>query len=195
MGAHLATENYLAGLPGRFTYTAIREGIYSESFPMYTGWFDLKNNPPSEQQDYEDEDIKIPHDGTGPGIAWAKRDELGEATAKLVVSYAKNPEAFPYLNKVVLLSGPDEVSLRETVNVLGRVAGRPLRIREVGVDEYVALSVNEKTKYSGMAREWATVWEAIRRGETAVVTGVLKEVLGREPERFEGTVRGIFQSS
>ncbi|RHZ48378.1 uncharacterized protein CDV56_104855 [Aspergillus thermomutatus] len=185
MGAHLATEKYLAELPGRFTYTAIREGLYSESFPIYTAWFDLHNPV---------EEITIPHNGTGPGVAWAKRDELGEATAKMIYAYAKNPAGFPYLNRVVLLSGAREVSLRETVEILGRVVGKPVRIREIAPEEYAALpQVGDKHTYHGvnLAREWATAWEAIRAGETAVVSPVLAEILGREPEDFETTIRGL----
>jgi hypothetical protein len=183
MGAHLATEKYLSELPGNFTYTAIREGVYSESFPIYTAWFDLLN-PRSE--------VTIPHDGSGPGIAWAKQDELGEATAKMVVSYAKNPQGFPYLNRVVLLSGPKEWSLTDTVALLGRVAGVPVHIRQVSVDEYARLPQHgQRHTYRGvdMAREWATAWEGIRRGEAAVVSPVLREWLGREPEDFKTTVR------
>ncbi|PKX93388.1 NmrA-like family protein [Aspergillus novofumigatus IBT 16806] len=149
---------YLAELPGHFTYTAIREGLYSESFPIYTAWFD-PHNPV--------EEITIPHPGTGPGVAWAKRDELGEATAKMVYAYAKNPSGFPYLNRVVLLSGPREVSLAETAEVLGRAVGKPVRIREITVDEYVALpQIGDKHTYHGvnLSREWATAWEAIRAG-------------------------------
>jgi uncharacterized protein YbjT (DUF2867 family) len=185
MGAHLATEKYLAELPGHFTYTAIREGLYSESFPIYTAWFDLQNPV---------EEITIPHPGTGPGVAWAKRDELGEATAKMVYAYAKNPAGFPYLNRVVLLSGPREVSLAETAEVLGRAVGKPVRIREITVDEYVALpQIGDKHTYHGvnLSREWATAWEAIRAGETAVVSPVLGETLGRGPEDFETTIRGL----
>jgi uncharacterized protein YbjT (DUF2867 family) len=185
MGAHLATEKYLAELPGHFTYTAIREGLYSESFPIYTAWFDLQNPV---------EEITIPHPGTGPGVAWAKRDELGEATAKMVYAYAKNPAGFPYLNRVVLLSGPREVSLAGTAEVLGRAVGKPVRIREITVDEYVALpQIGDKHMYHGvnLSREWATAWEAIRAGEAAVVSPVLGEILGREPEDFETTIRGL----
>lgn len=187
MGAHLATEKYLAELQGNFTYTAIREGIYSESFPIYTAWYDLQNPR---------EEITIPHDGSGPGIAWAKRDELGEATAKMILSYAKNPQGFPYLNRVVLLSGPREWSLADSVSVLGRVSGKPAQIREISVDEYASLPQHGlKHTYHGvnLAREWATAWEGIRHGETAVVSPVLKEWLGREPEDFETTVRKLAQ--
>lgn len=181
MGAHLATEKYLAELQGHFTYSAIREGLYSESFPIYTAWFDIHNPR---------EEITIPHDGSGPGVAWAKRDELGEATAKMIVAYARNPEGFPYLNQVVLLSGPREWSLRETVDVLGRAAGKPVQIRQIAVDEYPRLLHGDKHTYHGvdLAPEWATAWEAIRRGETAVTSPVLGIWLGREPEDYGTTI-------
>ncbi|KAI9933526.1 hypothetical protein ASPWEDRAFT_115377 [Aspergillus wentii DTO 134E9] len=184
MGAHLATEKYLADLDAPITYTAIREGLYSESYPIYTNWFDV-NSPSSE--------ITIPHPGTGPGVAWAKRDELGEATAKMIASYAKNPEGFPYLDRVVLLSGPREVSLAETVEVLGRVGGKDTKIREISVEEYAKLPHEGRHTYHGvdLSREWATAWDAIRKGETAVVSPVLGEILGREPEAFEVTVRRL----
>lgn len=186
MGAHLATEKYLAELharnPDSFSYTSLREGLYSESFPIYTSWFDPAR-PVAE--------ISIPHDGSGPGIAWVKRDELGEATAKLIAACATDPAAFAHRNQKLLLSGPLEMSLNETAEVLGKAAGRPVRIREISVDEYVRLPQHgDKHTYHGvdLAREWASAWEAIRRGETAVVSPLLKEILGREPESFEKTV-------
>lgn len=62
MQAHLRTESYLKALgleanatPDQkpFTFTAIREEIYSESFPMYTGFPHPQNLPAG---------LKIPHD-------------------------------------------------------------------------------------------------------------------------------------
>lgn len=189
MGAHLKTERYLASIqPDQyFTYTAIREGIYSESFPIYTGFLDAADPPSSNL-------ITIPHDGSGFGVAWAKRDELGEATANMLISYVKNPEGFPYINRVVLLSGPREISLADTVKILGREIGRPLAIREIGAEEYRRLpSVQGKHVYHGvdLADDWATSWEAIRRGETAVTTDVLEKWLGREPEDYETTIHNL----
>lgn len=189
MQAHLLTEKYLAELqPGYFfNYTAIREGIYSESFPIYTAWLH-SSNPPSTNE------IAIPHAGNGPGVAWAKREELGEATANMIISYVKNPEGFPYINRVVLLSGPREVSLGESVEVVGSALGRPLRIREISVDEYLRLSQNKgKFLYHGvdLVGEWASAWEGIRRGETAVTSDVLEKWLGRMPEDYEVTIRRL----
>ncbi|KAJ5188913.1 hypothetical protein N7491_005235 [Penicillium cf. griseofulvum] len=185
MGAHIETEKYFSSLKDTMSYTSVREGLYTESFPIYTAFYDL-HNPADE--------VTIPHSGTGPGVAWVKRDELGEATAKLIVSYLNDPASFEYLNKAVLFSGPREISLAETVEIIGQAVGKALKIREISVDEYVKLpGIGDKQTYHGvnLSREWATAWEAIRRGEAAVVSPVLREILGREPESFETTIKAM----
>jgi hypothetical protein len=49
MVVHLLTEQYLDQVqqknPTTFSYTAVREGLYLESYPIYTAFFDI-NNPP-----------------------------------------------------------------------------------------------------------------------------------------------------
>ncbi|KAJ5667792.1 uncharacterized protein N7477_006362 [Penicillium maclennaniae] len=184
MGAHLQIEAYLASLTDKISYTVVREGIYSESYPIYTSWFDPSSS---------NNEITIPHNGSGPGVAWVKRDELGEATARLIASYVKDPASFKYTNEKLLLTGQKEYSLSETVKILGRVLGRDLRIREISVDDYVKLKHGGLHTYHGvdLSREWATAWEGIRRGETAAVTGDIKEILGREPEAYETTIRDL----
>ena len=62
------------------------------------------------------------------------------------------------------------------------------------MDEYVRLpQIGDKHTYRGrdLAREWASAWEAIRRGETAVTTDVLEKWLGREPEDYQTTIRKL----
>lgn len=186
MQAHLDTERYLARLAAEnsdFTYTSIREGLYSESTPIYTAFFDPRHPV---------DEIRIPHDGSEPGIAWVKRDELGEASARLIARYhGGRREEFPWVNGKVLLTGREVWSLRETVEVLAGIAGRKeVKIREVSVEEYVKQPrVREVFGGEEKARTWATAWEAVRAGETAVVTEDLERILGREPEGFEVTAR------
>lgn len=185
MGAHIQTEKYLSSLQDTVSHTIVREGLYTESFPIYTAFFDPQN--PADE-------VAIPHSGSGPGVAWVKRDELGEATAKLIASYINGPTSFEYLNKAVLLSGSREISLAETVEIIGQAIGQPLKIREISVDEFVNLpQIGDKLTYHGvnLSREWATAWEAIRRGETAVVSPALREILGREPENYETTIKAL----
>ncbi|KAL7945240.1 hypothetical protein V8C42DRAFT_324993 [Trichoderma barbatum] len=190
MGAHLDTEAHLRKLADQdpsFSWTAIREGLYHESFPIYTAFLDLKDSSTTE--------ILIPHDGSGPGISWAKRDELGEASAILIAQYFQDPASFSWKNKLVALTGPREWSLADTVKLLSTVAGRELTIRPVSVDEYITQpKVTAKFGGSSLARTWATAWDAIRAGETAYVSSSLEQVLGRKPEEFDVTIKNLYGS-
>lgn len=188
MQAHLDSEAHLASIAKSdtgFTYTSVREGLYSESFPIYTAFLDPKSAP-------DGFEVQIPHDGGGPGVSWVKRDELGEATAKLIARYCGVGGQFPQqlVNGKVLLTGSKQIGLAETVNILGRAVGKTLKIREVPADEYVKLpQVVGKFGGEEKARTWATAWESIRAGETALVTEDLEEILGRKPEEFEKTIQ------
>ena len=186
MQAHLDTEKHLKHLAETdpsFTYTVIREGLYSESTPIYTAFFNPKDPQAADE-------ILIPHDGTGPGVSWVKRDELGEGSARLIAQYAVDPATFPHKNSTVTLTGNRELSLAETAEVLSKIAGKNVRIKRISVDEYVQLpQVLAKFGTAENARTWATAWDAIRAGETAVVTPELEQILGRKPEEFEETVR------
>lgn len=191
MQAHLDTERYLAELAAEipsFTYTVIRQGLYTESYGLYLAFLDL-NNPLAE--------LKIPHDGKGPGISWVKRDELGEATAHLLADHAKDPTVFPHVNATLLLSGPRDVSIRESVESISRIVGKEIKIRECSVDEWASQdSVKGASRYlaGNMAKPWATVYDALRRGEGAVVTDHLRKLIGREPESFAVTIAALAKS-
>lgn len=192
MQAHLDSEKHLASLaksdPG-FTYTSIREGLYSESFPIYTAFFDPKSAP-------DGAEVTIPHDGSGPGVSWVRRDELGEASAKLIAMYCGVGGQFPQklVNGKVLLSGAREISMAETVQSLGRAVGKSFTIRPVSLDEYVKLPQVLSSGDFGQGekgRTWATAWDGIRDGEAALVTKDLEEILGRKPEEYETTIKNM----
>ncbi|KAL0479691.1 quinone oxidoreductase [Acrasis kona] len=190
MEAHLKTERYLkeiAASDSSFTYTVVRIGLYSESFPIYTASFDL-NAPTSE--------IRIPHNGTGPGIAWAKREELGEAMARLISKYQNSDHKFPFVNQTILLSGPRVWTLNETVALFSILLKIPIHIKEVSIEEYASQpQVKRDLTYNGvdMSKEWADAWDAIRLCETAVVTPLLAQLLGRQPEGFEKTIQHMVE--
>jgi hypothetical protein len=199
MRANLDTEAYLDEL-GRtsgpdFTYTILRQGIYHESFPLYLSFFDPRKI--SDTKKNSEVEIKIPHDGSAPGVAWAKREDLAEASARIIGLYVRNPHGFPFVNSTVLLSGPQVLALRDVIDILGKIVGKnkTISIVEVSVDEYVSQpQIALLLTYHGvnLSKEWAAAWQAIRNGECAVVTPVLKEILGREPEDFETTMRKEF---
>jgi len=186
MAPHIDTEKYLEELsrtvPG-FGYTVIREGLYSESYPLYTSFF----NPCQPTNE-----IKIPHDGSGPGIAWVKREELGEGTAELIKRFVESPGEYTYRNDRVLLSGQQTLTIAETVESLSEIAGTSVSIRKVSKEEYAALPQNvDGFTYKDVSYSypWTTSFDAFRRGEGSHVSPLLRELLGREPEDFETTIR------
>ncbi|RKK65688.1 hypothetical protein BFJ69_g16061 [Fusarium oxysporum] len=185
MQAHLDTEKYLETClqnNAGFAYTIVREGLYSESYPLYTAFFD-----PARPR----REVKIPHDGSGPGISWVKREELGEGTAELISRYVTEKEKFQWQNKTILLSGEKTLTLAETVAILGEVAEVPLQIKQVSVDEFATqpdVSLNFTYHGADLSKPWATAFEAFRQGEASWVSPILKELLGREPEDFKTTI-------
>lgn len=185
MRPHIDTEKYLESIAKQnegFGYTIIREGLYCESYPLYLGLFNPKQ--PSKE-------IKIPHDGSGPGVAWVKREELGEGSAELIKRFVTQTRLWEYHNKTVLLSGSEILSLSETAAILGEIAKTPVAIRQI-TDEQYAEMLNDASAatYSGAepTYPWGTWFEAIRRGETAYASPLLKELLGREPQDFKSTI-------
>ncbi|KAF3392632.1 hypothetical protein F1880_008910 [Penicillium rolfsii] len=182
MAAHLDSEAHLKELarsnPG-LSWTSIREGLYSESFPVYAGFQDFKN-PPST--------IKIPQEGDGFGVSWASQHELGEASARLIASYAKSPSTFKYTNKIVTLSGPKSWTWAEVAEVISRVTGKDITIEVVSLEEYKNLPQIKAYFGTEEIKSLDSAWEAIRAGEAAGVTTSLTEILGRDPEPFEKTV-------
>lgn len=190
MQAHLDCERHLASLAAKdtaFTYTSVREGLYSESTGLYLCQLDPKTAP-------DGAEVLIPHDGKAPGVSWVKKDDLGEATAQLIARYSGVGEAFPgnLVNGKVLFSGTREISLEETVEIVGKTVGKSFTIQQISVDEYAKrpqilayLGSEEK------ARTWAKSWEGIRAGEAALVTKDLEEILGRKPEAFEQTIKDV----
>ncbi|KAM0408479.1 hypothetical protein ACHAPD_011955 [Fusarium lateritium] len=188
MQAHLDTEKYLEKCRQNhagFAYTIVREGLYSESYPLYTAFFD-----PAQPR----KEVKIPHDGSGPGVAWVKREELGEGTAELISRLVKQPAEFQWQNKTVLLSGQNTLTLAETVKILGEIAKVTVQIMQVSDDEFATQpDVFPNFTYHGvdLSKPWATAFEAFRRGEGAYVSPLLKELLGREPEDFKTTIQSF----
>lgn len=192
MQAHLDTEEYLAALAAEdkgFTYTSIREGLYSESFGMYTSFFDPK--------DPIDEVLLPLFDGSGSGVAWVKRDELGEGTARLIEMFTKAPSAkeFQFVNQILLLSGPETWSLKDTIEFLGQTTGKKIPTRKVSVEEYARQDRVKQGLGTESVRKailWATAFEAIRQGETGIVTPELEQLLGRRPEGFKQTIKELY---
>ncbi|KZT63041.1 hypothetical protein DAEQUDRAFT_742149, partial [Daedalea quercina L-15889] len=174
MQAHLDTEAYLkkSGL----TYTIIREGIYSESYPLYFGFWS-----PAESSG----EVIIPH-GDG-GIAWVNRSDLGEGTARIISAERG------YQNRTLLLSGTRTVTLSSLASIISNLLHRSIHLKVVSEDEYVAAHTGRPGPRgeADFLHKWATTYSALVRGECAVADPTLGEILGREPTPFEETVKSV----
>ena len=162
MQAHLDTEAYLreSGLK----YTVLREGLYAESFPLYLGYFEGRKT----------KEVFVPSDGgmcvyisvmcdpSWPyllpswfaGIAWAVRDELGEATAKVLAS--DDPS---YDNGIFRLSGPKAYTLTQLAALISSVYGSHITVNIVSKEEHI-----ERNKHRGAFIEtWATTFDGLQK--------------------------------
>ncbi|KAJ3032675.1 hypothetical protein HDV00_007273 [Rhizophlyctis rosea] len=169
MLAHTATEHLLASLQKshNLTFTAIREGIYAESFPLYHGFW----------QPGEREVVVAVGDGA---VSWALRDELGEATARIVVD-----ERGKWDNKIVTLTGPESIALSQSTHLLSSILGEDITFKIVSKDEHVKRFGNR----GDFVAKWVKTHDGIVEGEAGHVTGTLEEVLGRRPGDFESYLR------
>jgi uncharacterized protein YbjT (DUF2867 family) len=167
MGAHLDTEDLIKA--SGLKYTIIREGIYSEVFPVFLGYFDANTTT----------EIVIPADG---GIPFVARDDLGEATAKILVAPTDT-----YENKTIILTGSKTYTLKETASIISKILGRDIPLRFVSLQEYI--DRNLKGQDEVWVRLWATTYPALQRGEITRIDPTLEKLLGRQPKPFEQTIK------
>ncbi|WP_438003659.1 SDR family oxidoreductase [Sorangium sp. So ce321] len=164
MKAHLETEAYLrsAGVD----HTIIREGVYMESYPLYLGFFEVS-----------DAEVVVPGDG---GVAWAARDDLAEATAKVIAGGG-------YKDETILLTGPRAYTLAQTTALVSSILGREIRFSTASQGEFV----KRHAAKGDAARLWASTYPAIEAGELSVVDPSLERILGRPPVSLESRLRGL----
>lgn len=151
-------------------------GVYADAFPLFLDWF------PTTQTIY------VPPN-TGR-IAYASREELGEATAHLIL----RPSA-DFAGKIVLLTGPEAASFHDLVQVINHTTGRNVRLQEVPLNEWVDKMVEEDQGGKGRAFfEKRISWhEGIAKGDGETVDPLMAELLGRQPKKGTEVVRELLE--
>ncbi|KAJ5826072.1 hypothetical protein N7474_003210 [Penicillium riverlandense] len=114
--AHLMTEQMLRD--SGITFTSIREGVYTEAFPIFLGWYPSKST------------VYLPADGP---VAFTLRTELGEATARLMIQGGHEKE-------IVLLTAQETITFTEIVDVINETTGRQVQVKIVPPQEYKLVS-------------------------------------------------------
>jgi uncharacterized protein YbjT (DUF2867 family) len=144
-------------------YTIIREGAYTDTFPFFLNWF-----PDTTK-------ITLPNDGE---VAWVSRDELGEATAKLLADTGKFFEK--YRNDTVLLTGQERLDLRGVTKVMSETLGKKIGFEIVPFEQYKKALV-EGGKPEWLAPLWGSSFDGLAKGEGETVDPLMEELLGRKP--------------
>ncbi|KAL7265820.1 hypothetical protein RUND412_011653 [Rhizina undulata] len=170
--SHLYTEDYLK--KSGVEYTIIREGIYTEAFPLFLNW--------------EPTTKKIHLPGDGP-IAFAARTELAEANARLLLGES-------HKNSTALLSGPEAITLREIAELISETLNLqpPIEFKIIPEEEYIQELVRAG-KEEWFARKWVTTYVGLERGDGGFVTGVLEELLGRKPKGAREYIAQLLRES
>ncbi|ORX90228.1 NAD(P)-binding protein, partial [Basidiobolus meristosporus CBS 931.73] len=151
MKAHFATERYLrvSGL----SYTVILECCYTDSDPVYLGFFEPSSN-----------EVAVPRDVP---VSYADREELGGTTAKTIAGGK-------YKNQIVTLTGSKAYTLQETTDLVSSCLKKPIAFRKVNDSEWVQRHADKA--YA----EWRlSSFRSMEGGDCTQVHPDLEELLGR----------------
>ncbi|PYI27944.1 NAD(P)-binding protein, partial [Aspergillus indologenus CBS 114.80] len=192
--AHYLTEEMLrvSGIP----YTSIREGLYTEAFPLYFNWYPSTETIVLPQPTPSPTPSSTTTDpaqlATTQRITFTARQELGHATARLLLRGGAR-----YRDRIVVLSARETLSVREIVDLINEHhhdGTARVRVEFVPAAEYVArqAAADAGGKAAGFFAAMVSWHEGIARGEAVVEgEGLMAEVLGREPTRASERIRAL----
>jgi hypothetical protein len=157
------------------TFTSIREGVYTEAFPIFLGWY------PSTSTVY------LPSDGP---VAFTLRSELGEATARLMTQGGHEKE-------IVLLTAQETITFTQIVDVINETTGRQVQVKIVPPQEFVRLTAadDEGGKPAVFFEKLVSWYEAISQGETSTIDPLMADVLGRQPVPPREAIRALLKDN
>jgi uncharacterized protein YbjT (DUF2867 family) len=175
MRAHIETEKYLES-QDKIKWTVIREGLYSESWPLYLGHWKLGEDDRST--------VEIAGDGK---IAWTAIGDLGLANAKVVAA-----EGDGYVGKTFYLSNTQEPrTMVEVAELVGRHLGRDINVQVVETPQHEELYTKQRSMDEGLIKWWVSTYAALKDGECDIKDDTLEKLLaeqGQQPTPFEDTV-------
>ncbi|KAI1269360.1 NAD(P)-binding protein [Xylariaceae sp. FL1019] len=186
MRAHLRTEAYLKSVVAKSdtAVTILREGLYSESWPLYLGYFDVKDAK------NERDVVHLAGDGK---ICWTAIHDLGVASAVVLSSGDE------FAGKTFYLSTKPHTakSVSEIASLVGEARGKDVSVKIVGRDEHVRYYVEERKMPKPAVEWWVSSYEALNQGECLVDDNMLDELLSRvglKPIPVEETVKNMIEA-
>ncbi|KAH9875310.1 hypothetical protein J1614_004802, partial [Plenodomus biglobosus] len=183
MRAHIRTEAYLHELErlGKVKVTVIREGLYSESWPLYFGYyFGLKSETRRE----------VLVAGDGP-VSWTSIEDMAFGTAKVLAAPGEE-----WAGRTFHLSQRRTWSLGDIACILGKVKGQEVGLKIVSRKAYEDFYVQEMGMERPAVEWWSSSYDALRDGECAIDDPTLETMLqdvGRTPKALEQTIEEMMK--
>ena len=156
-------------------YTSIREGFYSEAFPLFIDW------APSSKT------IRLPNDGP---MACASRAELAEATAELMLR-----NEIEFKNNIALLTGPKAYTLTEVARMINEFTGRNLDIRRVSREEYVTETVKSSGKPERFVKSRISWFDGVAVGDGKTIDPLIAQLIGRVPKDMRQVMKELLEAN
>ncbi|ORY56892.1 uncharacterized protein BCR38DRAFT_450308 [Pseudomassariella vexata] len=181
MRAHVRTERYLKGLgEDDVKVTVLREGLYNESWPLYMGYYDPKED--------ERGSVRLAGDGK---VCWTGIEDLGVGNALVLVAPGEEWEG-----QTVYLSTPPEMAktMAEIASMVAKGRGREVSVEVVGRKDYETYYINEKKMDPGAVEWWSSTYDALEDGECLIDDHTLVKLLatrGKKPVPVEETVAAM----
>lgn len=179
--AHIRTVNYLRE-HNKLDYIVIREGIYAESWWLYSGF--QPTQIPSEPREL---DFVIPDDGP---TAWVSWDDLGEGTARILADYKQ------YIGKTLNLTGAYTSTIADIARLVEKHTGKIVNLRIIGPEQANKYHLEKKSlpdEAAWQIESWAHWHSAMKAGETAVIDPLLEQLIDRKPKGMEECAEGLFR--
>jgi NAD(P)H dehydrogenase (quinone) len=167
--SHVQTETALKG--SGMQYTILRNGIYLEMIPIFTG-----------EKVAETGVLLFP--AAAGTASFVLREELAEAAAHVLSTGGHE-------NKLYELTNTQVVSFFDIANAVSNAFGKAVTYQSPSVDEFESIlkSFGVPDLYVGMFTMWAS---AIKEGALDVVDDTLERFLGRQPKTMLQFINQVY---
>lgn len=165
---HFHTEDHIRATG--LEHTFLRDSLYTDYIPVFA-------TPEGE--------IRGP---AGDGrVSWVTRDDIAAAAAAVLASPAE------HVNQTYDMTGPEALTMAETVALLSEVSGRDYTYVDETIEE--AWESRRPTGAPDWEIEgWITSYTSIADGEMAKVSGDVEQLTGRAPVSVRDWLQAHFSS-
>jgi NAD(P)H dehydrogenase (quinone) len=160
---HWATEDAI--LKAGVKHTFLRDSMYTDYIPVFATAEGVVAGPAGDGR-----------------VSWVTRDDIADAGAAVLADVES------HVDRRYDMTGPEAITIAETVAILSEVVGREIRY----VDETVEQAWESRRPSGAEDWEiegWVTSYTAIARGDLDIVSGDVEDLAGRAPEGVEEWLR------